>query len=40
VLALLGIAVFVVAVIAFFAVLFTGRWPDAEDHGSLYRVDH
>jgi Domain of unknown function (DUF4389) len=28
VLALLGIAVFVVGVIAFFAVLFTGRWPD------------
>jgi hypothetical protein len=27
VLALLGIAVFVVGVIAFFAVLFTGRWP-------------
>ena len=29
VLALLGIAVFVVGVIAFFAVLFTGRWPDS-----------
>jgi Domain of unknown function (DUF4389) len=28
VLALLGIALFVVGVIAFFAVLFTGRWPD------------
>ena len=28
VLALLGIAVFIVGVIAFFAVLFTGRWPD------------
>ena len=27
-LALLGIAVFVVGVIAVFAVLFTGRWPD------------
>jgi Domain of unknown function (DUF4389) len=27
VLALLGIALFVVGVIAFFAVLFTGRWP-------------
>jgi hypothetical protein len=28
VLALLGLAAFVAAVIAFFAVLFTGRWPD------------
>jgi Domain of unknown function (DUF4389) len=28
VLALLGVALFVVGVIAFFAVLFTGRWPD------------
>jgi hypothetical protein len=28
VLALLGLAVFVVGIIAFFAVLFTGRWPD------------
>jgi hypothetical protein len=28
VLALLGIALFVVGVIGFFAVLFTGRWPD------------
>jgi hypothetical protein len=35
VLALLGIALFVVGVIAFFAVLFTGRWPDGLRHFAL-----